>query len=77
MACIHSFTKRFYDLQVVCDYADVYASGCAIARAFPLYNRKTSSKSLAALESNEIPTKNTTERSVNVEFICVDQKEVL
>merc|ERR1712150_333292 len=72
-----SNAEKIENVLVVCDYADVYASGCAIARAFPLYNRKTSSKSLAALESNEIPTKNTTERSVNVEFICVDQKEGL
>merc|ERR1712150_154188 len=72
-----SNAEKIENVLVVCDYADVYASGCAIARAFPLYNRKTSSKSLAALESNEIPTKNTTERSVNVEFICVDQREGL
>lgn len=29
-------------LQIVCENKDIYASGCAVARAFPLYNKKTS-----------------------------------
>ena len=69
-----------YELQIVCDYADVYASGCAVARAFPLYNRKTSSKSLAALDSSEIPPESSSEKPekhLNVEFICPDKKEVI
>ncbi|KAI4468808.1 leucine aminopeptidase-related [Holotrichia oblita] len=28
---------------IICDKSDVYASGCAVARAFPLYSKKTSS----------------------------------
>jgi hypothetical protein len=60
----------------VCDHADIYASGCAIARAFPLYNRKTSSTSLAALDSNEISAENNSERYLNIEFICIDKNEV-
>ena len=67
-------------MQIVCDYADVYASGCAVARAFPLYNRKTSSKSLAALDSSEIPPESSSEKPekhLNVEFICPDKKEVI
>ena len=63
-------------LQIVCDYADVYASGCAVARAFSLYSRKTSSKSLHSLDSSEIAPESTTEKHLNVEFICPDKKEV-
>ena len=63
-------------LQIVCDHADIYASGCAVARAFPLYNRKTSSTSLAALESNEITAESNSERHLNVEFICTDKNAV-
>ena len=59
------------------DYADIYASGCAVARAFSLYSRKTSSTSLAALESNDISPVNNSERHLNVEFICADKKEVI
>ena len=64
-------------LQVVCDHADIYASGCAIARAYPLYNRKTSSTSLSALESSEITAESNSERHLNVEFICADKNEVI
>ena len=64
------------EFQIVCDYADVYASGCAVARAFSLYNRKTSSKSLHALDSSEIAPESTSEKHLNVEFICPDKKEV-
>ncbi|XP_968492.2 probable aminopeptidase NPEPL1 [Tribolium castaneum] len=43
---------------IICERNDVYASGCAVARAFPLYSRKTGS--------------NTTEYStVSVEFVIV------
>lgn len=45
---------------IVCETADVFASGCAVARAFPLYSRKTDDKNSAR------------EKLVNVEFICVD-----
>lgn len=27
--------------QVVCERSDVFASGCAVARAYPMYSRKT------------------------------------
>ncbi|XP_044264369.1 probable aminopeptidase NPEPL1 [Tribolium madens] len=43
---------------IICERNDVYASGCAVARAFPLYSRKTGS--------------NTTEYStVSVEFVIL------
>lgn len=42
----------------MCEKSDVYASGCAVARAFPLYSKKTSSG------NNENVT-------VSVEFVVV------
>ena len=30
--------------QIVCETSDVFASGCAVARAYPLYSRKTDDK---------------------------------
>jgi len=68
-------TEKTENLLIVCDYADVYASGCAVARAFSLYSRKTSSKSLHALDSSEIAPESTSEKHLNVEFICPDRKE--
>lgn len=70
-------TENVENVLIVCDHADIYASGCAIARAFPLYNRKTSSTSLAALDSNEISAENNSERYLNIEFICIDKNEGL
>ncbi len=48
----------------MCDRSDVYASGCALARAFPVYSRKTS--------ANDVKTENGTTKAnnVTVEFIC-------
>ncbi|GLV36451.1 granny smith [Carabus blaptoides fortunei] len=43
---------------VVCERSDAYASACAVARAFPIYNRKTSQSS-------------NTVTHVNIEFIIV------
>lgn len=50
--------------QVVCDKKDLYASGCAVARAFPLYSRKSG--------SSENPPPST----VNVEFILIENDSV-
>ncbi|XP_059484921.1 probable aminopeptidase NPEPL1 [Neocloeon triangulifer] len=35
-------------VMVVCERSDVYASACAVARAYPLYSRKTSSNSTSS-----------------------------
>ncbi|KAF5307600.1 hypothetical protein FQR65_LT06756 [Abscondita terminalis] len=43
---------------IVCERSDVFASGCAVARAFPLYSRKT-------------PMVNNENVNVSVEFIIV------
>lgn len=48
---------------VVCEKQNLFASGCAVARAFPLYNRKTSKVGGSA--AAELVT-------ANVEFVLVD-----
>lgn len=50
---------------VVCEKDSLFASGCAVARAYPLYNRKTS-KVDGAAESV----------TVNVEFVLVGGEEL-
>lgn len=58
-------------LQVVCDRSEVYASGCAVARAFPSYTRKTSEQSRNAGGGKQ-EVRNGMDSVVNVEFICPD-----
>jgi probable aminopeptidase NPEPL1 len=48
-------------VQVVCERKDVFASGCAVARAFPLYSRK-----LARVVENTTVT-------VAVEFLVLEE----
>ncbi|MGH0187675.1 UNVERIFIED_CONTAM: hypothetical protein FKN15_025898 [Acipenser sinensis] len=48
-------------LQMVCERSEVFASACAIARAFPLFTRRSSA------------TRRTDKRVVTVEFIIVGQ----
>lgn len=48
-------------LQVVCERKDVFASGCAVARAFPLYSRK-----LARSQEDSTIT-------VTVEFVVLEE----
>ena len=69
--------EKIENVMIVCDYADIYASGCAVARAFPLYNRKTSAASLATLDSSKIVKESPPQRNINVEFICADHNEDL
>lgn len=57
-----SLKYKTFILQIVCDKSDVYASGCAVARAFPLYSRKTSSSF-----SDNV--------KVTVEFIIISSSE--
>lgn len=45
--------------QIVCEKSDLYASACAVVRAFPLYSRK----------SNKNPKQST----VNIEFIILNE----
>jgi len=51
---------------IVCERDDMYASGCAVARAFSLYNKKT------ACEAPQATPRPAREFEVNVEFIIVD-----
>ncbi|XP_055508009.1 probable aminopeptidase NPEPL1 [Leucoraja erinacea] len=46
---------------MVCEYADVFASGCAISRAFPLFSRRSGA------------SRRTDKRVVTVEFLLVGQ----
>lgn len=41
---LYSVTTAWFDLllQMVCDRSDVFASACAIARAFPIFTRRSS-----------------------------------
>ncbi|XP_022185741.2 probable aminopeptidase NPEPL1 isoform X2 [Nilaparvata lugens] len=63
---------------VVCERDDVFASACAIARAFPLYSRKTQRNGLAqcpraankTANANAIATA-TASHTVTVEFVVV------
>jgi len=66
-------TKADESVVIVCNKAEVYASGCAVARAYSLFSRKTSTGSLASGSpdsSDGVPSK-----TVNVEFICPDLME--
>ena len=68
---------------IVCDPSDVYASGCAVARAYSLYSKKTTASSLASENpgtgggSGGGLTVSNTEKVVNVEFLCPDADGVM
>ncbi|XP_064466622.1 probable aminopeptidase NPEPL1 isoform X2 [Ornithodoros turicata] len=67
----HSITKLVKSLSagvdeyivIVCEYQDAFASGCAVARAFPVYNRKSS----GSQQHQQVPPS-----TVTVEFLLVD-----
>lgn len=46
---------------MVCEHSDVFASACAIARAFPIFSRRSSS------------SRRTEKKHVSVEFVIVGQ----
>lgn len=59
---------------VVCDKENLFASGCAVARAFPLYSRKTSKAENGVTSAESV--------AVDVEFLltgddCVTKEDVL
>jgi len=58
---------------IVCERSEVFASACALVRAFPQYSRKTSS---IAPDSFSPKTKEKSSHVVNVEFICTDGRSV-
>jgi len=51
------------NILIVCERSDVYASGCAVASSYPLYNMKTGE---AAQSKSDF--------DVNVEFLVVDEE---
>ncbi|XP_055905191.1 probable aminopeptidase NPEPL1 isoform X1 [Eupeodes corollae] len=51
---------------IVCERADVFASACAVVRAFPLYSRKTSNN---GSNSNHEKSNNT----VSIEFVVIEK----
>jgi len=51
---------------IVCRQEDVYASGCAVARAYSLYTRKTTG------EPPNVQSRQNRDITVNVEFLIVD-----
>ena len=70
----HSITKIVKTLSsstsetvvIVCRQQDVYASGCAVARAYSLFTRKT---------SGDPPARQGRDVSVRVEFLIVDDND--
>ncbi|XP_065371204.1 probable aminopeptidase NPEPL1 isoform X1 [Calliphora vicina] len=68
---------------VVCERSDLFASACAVVRAFPLYSRKTSgvlgnsTANAVAADDQDTPMKNAGDNSnkstVHVEFIIIDK----
>ena len=49
----------------MCKRSDAFALGCAVARAFPLYSKKTCSKRSSILS----------QRTINVEFVFVGEND--
>merc|ERR1711899_457366 len=56
---------------IVCERKDVFASGCAVARTFSTYTRKTIAGPEDPIASKNIPR--LTKHEVHVEFIIVDE----
>ena len=52
--------------QVVCDKKNIFASGCAVVRAFPLYSRKT-----------RRPTDTSCKSSYRVEFLAFEKDNLI
>jgi len=55
---------------IVCGAADVYASGCAVARAYSLYSKKTSAALAEGSKANGAAPQE--KKVVSVEFVCPD-----
>jgi len=58
----------------VCSRADVIPTGCAVARAFPIFSRKTSGNN-SSNNSDKVGSKKN-EVEVNIEFLITDGKPV-
>lgn len=66
---------------IVCERSDLFASACAVVRAFPLYSRKTSGvfgNSAANVAAGDLDitmtnADNSNQSTVNIEFIIIDK----
>lgn len=63
---------------IVCEKADLFASACAVVRAFSLYSRKTtnnvSSPSYNRAVDQDVPMKNAGDNSVvSIEFVIIEK----
>lgn len=63
---------------IVCERADLFASACAVVRAFSLYSRKTTnnigSPSYSRVGDQDVPMKNAGDNSVvSIEFIIIEK----
>jgi len=65
--CTSQSAKAKQTVVIVCEKRDVFASGCAVARAFPTFSRKTVA---AADQLKSVPK--VMDYEINVEFIIVD-----
>lgn len=54
---------EFLFAQMLCEHSDVFASACAIARAFPLFSRRSASCTME-------------KKHVTVEFVIVGQETI-
>lgn len=68
----HALTKLIKDhssgndeyIVIICEYKNIFASACAVARAFPLFSRKTTFSSASAINA----------AITTIEFIVVNEK---
>ena len=65
-------TNTRQTIVIVCERSEVFASGCAIARAFPTFTRKTISKS-PEVNTSVANVPKVLGHKVQVEFIIVDE----
>ena len=65
------YTLTRQTIVIVCERSEVFASGCAVARGFPTFTRKTVSKSQEFTSAANIPK--VLGHKVQVEFIIVDE----
>jgi len=69
MSSIGSNTSQL--IVIVCERSDVFASGCAVARVFPTFTRKTVSKAQEYTPDANVPK--VLNHNVQVAFIIVDE----
>ncbi|XP_067631865.1 probable aminopeptidase NPEPL1 isoform X2 [Eurosta solidaginis] len=72
----HIMNANEENIVIVCDRTDLFASACAVARAFPLYSRKTSGHNKGEIRTfadmNDVGTNDNTSPKINVEFVVIE-----